>query len=65
MHKPQAPRDVRLLGATAESLTIQWLPPVYDGGTPVFDYDVACSFCHKVSSAGAPPRRRWQCTDTT
>jgi len=46
--KPQPPQQVSLVAATCSTLTVQWLDPIFDGGTPIFDYEVVASFCHKV-----------------
>lgn len=37
---PQAPYEVVLMSADTNSLTIKWQPPVFDGGAPIFDYEV-------------------------
>lgn len=37
---PQPPVDVQLVSVGYDRFELQWEPPVFDGGTPVLDYEI-------------------------
>lgn len=41
--KPQAPRDLRIGRITATSIELKWAPPILDGGSTVYEYEVLYS----------------------
>lgn len=43
---PQAPRGVKATVSTNSSITLTWEPPIFDGGTPIYDYEISFSLVH-------------------
>lgn len=56
LDKPQAPTDLKLDSMTEDSVTLSWMPPVHDGGSPVKQY---------VIEKREASRRSWQKVSTT
>ena len=45
---PQAPQAFRLSSQPTEwSIPLAWEPPLFDGGQPIFEYEIQYSFCEK------------------
>jgi hypothetical protein len=45
---PYPPRDVHFIRATASTVLLGWKPPMLDGGTPIYEYEI--TFAKKRST---------------
>ena len=67
---PQPPRSLAVVGSpTSETLTLEWQPPIFDGGNPIWEYEIRMNICERTRVGKRttrhirpyPPRRvaRW------